>query len=780
MPVTPVAFDPEIMQDFLTESGELLERLEVDLVSLEGSPTDPELLNTVFRALHTIKGSASFLSLSHLVAVAHVAESALNAARSGSVVIDARAMNLLLAAVDVIKVHMDQIRAGQPLSAPDQELVDGLRAIGEGRSAAPGPGTPSAPPADVHEDGSTSQPLALDEGKNDLLGFLLSDLDETITRIATCAGNLGAAASAHHAAEELGELAEALARSVDFFEMPGLTKLARALGEAASGIDPGADAAIRAHLHRRVEGIIELLRRTAEGLRRNVMVQWPTETLCARISALARGELPGDIGAPPDTARAALESDGVFGGQGAKRSSPAPVAAASASSPGAKQSGAEPAARTEAPTENDKSKPGAGAKSTESGAKAAESGAKAGDTGAQGEQTIRVEVGRLETLMNLVGELVLQKNRVSAMARRVTQQAGLDPDLRDGMGLAASDLDRVTGDIQLAVMRTRMQPLDKIFGRYPRLIRDLAGKTGKKMQLVIEGGETEVDKSVIEELGDPLVHLMRNSADHGLEPPEERQASGKGETGTIRLRASHEGSHVRIEVGDDGRGLVREKIAKKALERGLVTEAELAGLSDREVFRFIFEAGFSTASQVSDLSGRGVGLDVVRTNVRKLKGSVDLESSPGKGTTFIITIPLTVAIMTAMMVGVGPEIYAVPLDSIVEIVRPRPEEMGTIRSSPVMRLRDAVLPLIDAGEAFHQSAEQRKDNPFAVVLANGDRRVGLMVSRLIGQQEIVIKPLEGVGHDGPLSGATVRDDGGVSLIVDVPRLIKLGEDRTAA
>ncbi|MCC6284954.1 MAG: chemotaxis protein CheA [Phycisphaerales bacterium] len=793
--MTTGSFDPEIMQDFLTESGELLERLEVDLVALEATPTEPELLNTVFRALHTIKGSASFLSLTHLVAIAHVAESVLNSARSGSVVIDARAMNQLLAAVDLIKEHMAQIRAGESLSSPDPRLVDSLRAIGEGRGelSDPRPAGLATSTVTPHTDGSTSRPLALGEGKRDLLEFLLSDLDETIGRIAGCAGALGADASAHHSAEELSELAESLARSVDYFEMPGLTRLARSLGEASTGVNASVDPAVLAHLIRRIDSIVDLLRRTSEGLRRGVVLEWPIDTLCARISALARGELPDTLGAPPGSAEDASRMDGVFGAAGPSASAGTGTPATDKAAPVMSEGGPGEAAAghaTDVSPSATASTPAESPPQSESGTRAdaapghnrakGNAAGKPGDASVHGDQTIRVEVGRLEALMNLVGELVLQKNRVNALARRVSLHSSLDPDLRDGMGLAACDLDRVTGDIQVAVMRTRMQPLDKIFGRYPRLIRDLAGKTGKKIHLVIEGGETEVDKSVIEELGDPLVHLMRNSADHGLEPPEERQAAGKGDTGTIRLRASHEGSHVRIEVGDDGRGLIREKIARKALERGLVTEAELPGLSDREVFRFIFEAGFSTASQVSDLSGRGVGLDVVRTNVLKLKGSVDLDSAPGTGTTFVITIPLTVAIMTAMMVGVGQEIYAVPLDSIIEIVRPRPEEMSTIRSAPVMRLRDAVLPLIDAGEAFHQPAEQRKANPFAVVLANGDRRVGLMVSRLIGQQEIVIKPLDGAGQDGPLSGATVRDDGGVSLIVDVPRLIKLGEDRVAA
>jgi two-component system chemotaxis sensor kinase CheA len=360
------------------------------------------------------------------------------------------------------------------------------------------------------------------------------------------------------------------------------------------------------------------------------------------------------------------------------------------------------------------------------------------------------------------------------------------------MSLAAGNLDRVAADIQLAVMRTRMQPLDKLFGKYPRLIRDLSRKTGKQIELVIEGGETEVDKSVIEELGDPLVHLMRNSADHGLEPPEERVATGKGPVGTITLSAANEGGSVKVLVKDDGRGLRREKIAGKAIERGLVSEADVANLSDKDVFNFIFLPGFSTADAVSDLSGRGVGMDVVRTNIEKLKGTIELSSTPGAGTTITITIPLTLAILPAMLVGVADEVYAIPLDAILEIVRPTAEQLTSIGDHPVMRLRETVLPLIKGSDALalppdKQSAEQ----PFAVVLTQNDKRVGLMVSRLIGQQEIVVKSLDALATGGgpgggtggqparrehaAISGATVRDDGGVSLIVDIAALIRRAE-----
>ncbi len=397
------------------------------------------------------------------------------------------------------------------------------------------------------------------------------------------------------------------------------------------------------------------------------------------------------------------------------------------------------------------------------------------------DQTIRVEVGRLETLMNLVGELVLQKNRIAALSRKLGAAASMEVASKEAMTLAASGLDRVTADIQVAVMRTRMQPLEKLFGKYPRLIRDLCGKTGKKIDLVIEGGETEVDKSIIEELGDPLVHLLRNSADHGIEMPADRVAAGKPETGTITLRASHEGSHVQILIIDDGRGFQREKILKKAVERGLVKSEDAGGLSDKEIYRFIMLPGFSTAEVVSDLSGRGVGMDVVRTNIESLDGSIDLSSKAGKGSTVAITIPLTVAILPAMMVAVAHEIYAIPLTNILEIVRPLADQISTVGGHRVMRLRDAVLPLIGAAELFGLESSKPVECPFVVVLTQNEKRVGLLVTRPIGQQEIVIKALDGLNsQSGTVSGATVRDDGGVSLIVDVGELVRIAEGRKSA
>lgn len=842
-------FDQEILQDFLTESGELLEQLDKDLVLLEQSPRDPELLNRVFRALHTIKGSASFLQLTNLVSVAHAAESALNAARNGQVVVGKEAMDLLLAAVDVIKRQFGDLSAGRALAKAGDDLVAGLTAIGEGRSpSAAGVGAGHGAETDSSLSGltaahgasgptATRTPLLLSDNKLMLVEFLVSDLRETVAKVERSIGQMGDAGARNAACVEIAEHADALLKHAQFFDFTTMRDLAQALYRVA-GAGARLSAEQIAQVTPRLAGIVWLIREQAEGLCQLQLVTRPVHGLCHVLEQIAGGEelTASQVLAEGSTAEAALVHDGCADAQelGASASAAAttnehgtavaagmldaavmeeqtPVETAAATDAvsatatvqaiaetlsrggsgsavaAAAQVAAAMAAATDAPVSTMAGAGGTGgpagavggAAAGTAGAQnaAAQAGAAQG-AGAQVEQTIRVEVGRLEALLNLVGELVLQKNRISSIARQAVALASGPQELRDQIGMAAGQLDRVTGDIQVAVMRTRMQPLDKLFGKYPRLIRDLARKTGKDIHLEIEGGETEVDKSVIEELGDPLVHIMRNSADHGIETPEERRAAGKGAQGTIRLSARHEGSHVVIRIQDDGRGLSRARISRKAVERGLHSEQDLARMSDREVNQIIFAAGFSTADKVTDLSGRGVGMDVVRTNIEKIKGVIELESAEGQGTTIVIRIPLTVAIMTAMMVGVGDETYAIPLSSITEIVKPEGTQLGSVNGHPVLRLRDRVLPLLSACDLFELQAARRAPTPFAVICGVGDKRVGVQVSRLIGQQEVVVKPLDGVVKKaGPVSGATVRDDGGVSLIVDIAAVVRLGEQQ---
>lgn len=760
-------FDPDILQDFLTESGELLEELESDLVDLEATPQDPELLNQIFRALHTIKGSASFLALTNLVAIAHCSESALNVARNGDLIIGKPEMDLLLAAIDVLKIQFAELGAGKTdLTAADPKLIEQLTILGEGGSlddsAEPAPS--QAPVAnDLPDfdtsDGRTIERISLDSGKLDLIEHMASDIKNTIDQAKARLADLINPDTRQVACNNLADLFEDIVKTIDFFEIEPVLRLANLLDGAVDAI-PALDQELLVQLTPRLMGVCELLSEQTQELINQVLITWPIDTLAERIEQLSEGnQIESGILPANADGFAALSTDGIaYGSTGSSTQDEAYEAVDSDTEQDAQGNDNTPAA-------NSTLAPGAAAKRQGPAAI---------------EQTIRVEVSRLESLMNLVGELVLQKNRIGAMAEDVGRSM-IDPELIEQMEVTASTLDRVTGDIQLAVMRTRMQPLDKLFGKYPRLIRDLATKTHKQINLEIIGGDTEVDKSVIEELGDPLVHLLRNSADHGIEKPEIRVAAAKNETGTIKLVAGHEGSHVCVQIIDDGKGLDRQVIGAKAVERGLVSAEQLSALSDEEVFRFILEPGFSTAEQVSDLSGRGVGMDVVRTNIEsKLKGGISIESEKGKGTTINITIPLTVAIMPAMMVAVADEVFAIPLTNITEIVNPSPDMLSKLGDEPVIHLRGSVHPLISAQEIFDVPEHARKQEKFVVVIGFNQKIIGLRVTRVIGQQEIVIKPLDGVKRDGPISGATVRNDGGVSLIMDIAELMRVSRHQRVA
>ncbi|MEZ6165072.1 MAG: chemotaxis protein CheA [Phycisphaerales bacterium] len=759
-------FDPDILQDFLTESGELLEELESDLVDLEATPQDPELLNQIFRALHTIKGSASFLALTNLVAIAHCSESALNVARNGQLVIGKPEMDLLLGAIDVLKIQFAELGEGNTdLTAADPRLIQQLTILGDGGSltdtAEPDTGgqtVSDALPEFDTSDGRSVERIMLDSGKLDLIEHMASDIKNTIDQAKARLADLFNPDTRQVACNNLADLFEDIVKTVDFFEIEPVLRLANLLDQATDAI-PALDQELIVQLTPRLMGVCELLNEQTQELINQVLITWPTDTLAERIEQLSEGnQIESGILPANADAFTALAMDGIAYGSASTT--------------------AEVDSFDSVDSDSEQDAQGIAAATTTPGQAAGTAAKRQAPTAI--EQTIRVEVSRLESLMNLVGELVLQKNRIGAMAEDVGRSM-IDPELIEQMEVTASTLDRVTGDIQLAVMRTRMQPLDKLFGKYPRLIRDLATKTHKQINLEIIGGDTEVDKSVIEELGDPLVHLLRNSADHGIEKPEVRAAAGKEEMGTIKLVAGHEGSHVCVQIIDDGKGLDRQVIGAKAVERGLVSAEQLSALSDEEVFRFILEPGFSTAEQVSDLSGRGVGMDVVRTNIEsKLKGGISIESVKGKGTTINITIPLTVAIMPAMMVAVADEVFAIPLTNITEIVNPSPDMLSKLGDEPVIHLRGSVHPLISAQEIFDVPDHARKQEKFVVVIGFNQKIIGLRVTRVIGQQEIVIKPLDGVKRDGPISGATVRNDGGVSLIMDIAELMRISRHQRVA
>ena len=583
----------EIVESFIVESNEILEKLGQDLLELEKTPHNAELHNVIFRAVHTLKGTSSFLGFEQLTGLSHKFEDVMNKLRKGELQVTSDKMDVMFEAYDILKTLLQRIEAknGEPVVL--DHVVEKLEAIAAGRVlavTAPAPVTVDEP-ADVRDD----QPE------------------------------------------------------------PGV-----ALPEAS-------------------------------------------------------------VGGPESQKQPSEEHH---------------------------------------------------AKQQESSA------AQIGQSKAS-DSSIRVDVTRLDSLMNLVGELVLGRNRLSQIAHQVGEQYENLSITRE-LSETNSHIDFITTELQMAVMKTRMLPISKVFNKLPRLIREVSKEMGKEIELVVVGEETELDKSLIEELNDPMVHLMRNAADHGVESPEKRLAAGKPARGTVTVRAEHEGNHIVISVEDDGGGMDAEKLIQKGLEKGMITEAEAKEMSPQEAFKLVFAPGFSTALKVTNVSGRGVGMDVVRTNIQKLKGTIDIESEIGKGSKFIIKLPLTLAIIQALLVEVSKEVFSIPLDSVLEVVRVGENEISTINGREVIRLRNTVLPLARLGHVLNAGGNgKRSEARYIVVVGLAEKRLGIVVDSLLGQKEVVIKSIgEYLGSIRGIAGSTILGDGRVIMIIDVGELMKLCADRS--
>lgn len=391
------------------------------------------------------------------------------------------------------------------------------------------------------------------------------------------------------------------------------------------------------------------------------------------------------------------------------------------------------------------------------------------------DNTIRVDVGRLDDLLNLVSELVLGRNRLSQVYHEAQQQYEGTKLVRD-LSEASRQIDLMTTELQLAVMKTRMIKIGKVFNKFPRLVRDLSKETKKEIELEIRGEETELDKTLIEEINDPLVHLVRNSIDHGIEPPQKRKEAGKPAIGKIILSAEHEGNNIIISIQDDGAGIDTEKIKSKAVNKGLITQEKANELSKTEAYNLLFLPGFSTAEKVTNISGRGVGLDVVKTNVTKLRGLINIESEPGKGTLFQIKLPLTLAIIQGLLVKIQEEMLVIPLASVYEVVKLNKNQIYTIKGKEAIRLRDEVLPLFDIGALLYKFAPNGHDTNFQhiVIVGVAEKKFGIKVDSLVGQNEVVIKSLGSyLGSVRGIAGSTIMGDGKVVMILDLAEIVHL-------
>lgn len=606
----PMLVDPdmkEIFDSFIVETNEILERLDFQLVELEKTPDDAELLNDVFRSFHTIKGTSGFLGLERLTKVTHKCEDILNKLRKGEAKLNSSIMDGILNAFDKIKELVECIETNKNEAVEIQETID-------------------------------------------LLAHIISVLDSTD-------------------AEGAGE--DALQADSD--------------AQETENAEP----------------------------------------------------LPAEAEAPPEQKETSTVEE--------KKEEPVKEVPKPAL----------PAPKPAAPKDD---------KDT---GKAAASSVKKEDN------SIRVDVERLDELLNIVSELVLGRNRLAQVNSEVVLEYEGSKIARD-LSEAAKQIDLMTSELQLVVMKTRMVKIGKVFNRYPRLVRDLAKETKKNIQLVINGEETELDKTLIEEINDPLVHLIRNSVDHGIESPEVRTQKGKNPVGTVTLSAEHEGNNIIISVEDDGKGIDPDMLKEKAVSKGLISKEKVKDLSKQEAFNLIFLPGFSTAEVVTNVSGRGVGMDVVKTNVTKLRGIINIDSVLGKGTKMIIKLPLTLAIIPGMIVKIKSETVVIPLSSVIEVLRVNHNEIRSVNQTEVIRLRDSVLPLLSLDKilTFEDNSKREDDWQYVVVVGIAEKKYGIKVDDLVGQKEVVIKSLGSyLGNIHGIAGSTIMGDGKVVMILDIAELI---------
>ena len=590
--------DPALLQEFLIESEELLEGMNQDLVALEQAPDDTELLNRIFRALHTIKGTSGFLNFDPVVRLSHRAEDVLNTLRRSEVEFSRRIMDALLAARDQLSIMLQDIREGGLKDYALDGLIAELEAV---QKPAPAP-------------------------------------------------------------SRLGDILVA-------------------------------------------EGVI------APGALQDVLQQQAQSGEIRKIGELL---VEKGLASKTDVSNALARQ---------KRQADSVIAA----------------------------------------------------------QTMRVDVRKLDELIDLVGELVLERNRLFQLSRELSMGRLEMQDLTEAFSQSTARLSFITEELQAAGLRARMVPIDTVFRKFPRLVRDVAHNLKKEVDLLVSGEDTELDKTMVEMIGDPLVHLVRNSLDHGLELPDVRESAGKPRKGTIRLEARQEGDQIIISVADDGAGIDPARIAKKAMEKGLVTADRLRTMTTREILDFVFLPGFSTAEKISDLSGRGVGMDVVRSNLTKLNGTIELESKLGGGTTVFLRLPLTLAILPVLLVEVGNEIYALPLRSVVETARIRATELHRFEGSELLHLRGETVPLLRLRQIFKvQYRADEKGSDKVVILGIGERRFALLVDNLIGQESTVIKPLGSyLHHCSGIAGATISGDGRVRLVLDPADLLASASNSVA-
>lgn len=759
-PYALTAFGEGHLKDFIDESLEIIENLNTGLLELEENPTGrDDLVNDLFRYFHNMKGNSGIIGYNELNSLTHEAETLLNNVRQGKITPSHELIDLLLLTVDVMEGLVQKIDVGAGNTTPLDiaPMLKHLRMVlaGEGITFPPElmgskNGTqeqPAAPAEPVEVVNPTILPVGKEE--DDAAVFRVT-VEQQLEIIKAALATLRKDGTHTESIDALYRCLVAIRNASGFVGQEEIKVYAdRTAGIVDQGRKANLDFGLMVDMLEQETSIIadmihKALSEGKIGQPEEKHEEKPAET--AKEPATA---------AKPETAPAAAKKEE------APKQTPSPAPAAEAH-----PVAASPAAQSKAPAPKAQAKPApAPAKSA-----AAKPAAAAADNH-KSSSTIRVDHERLDHLMNLIGELIINRNRYTLIARSLEgrEEDVNIPEVAQSLSETTYAMARISDDLQDTIMKVRMVPVSSVFSRFPRLVRDLSRKSGKEVDLVMEGEETELDKSVVEVIGDPLVHLIRNSVDHGIEPEDMRIAAGKPAKGRVTLRAFHKGNSVAIEIEDDGKGIDPVKMREVAIKKGIITPEEAAQMDDRDAIELIFAPGFSSAEKITDISGRGVGMDVVRTNIKNLKGSVNTFSEIGKGTRFTLSLPLTLAIIDALMVNVSGQMYAIPLDAVSETTKIETVRLTDVKGRKAVTLRGEVLGIVELSEmlGLPKTMETLPEVLSVVVIHDNDRRLGLVVDQLLERQEIVIKPLGAyLGDLKGISGATIMGDGSVILILD--------------
>jgi two-component system, chemotaxis family, sensor kinase CheA len=716
---------------FFEESFEALDSMEAALLKLDVGAPDKELINTIFRVAHSIKGGSATFGFSDIASFTHSLETMLDELRSGTMQVTLAMSDVLLRSVDVMRAMLRAVQQKKPIDAQrvsdlqfDLELMIAQKNATPPAAPAPAAATPAA------VTGSSPEPAAPATSAAARWEIWFRPYPELFAR-----GN-----DPLRMMRELAEMGQ-LETQVDVTALPEFAGIEPQSCYLAWKLDLTGDI---------TESAIRQVFEWAEG----------DCELQIKLGAAAAASQPAG---PAADAQKPAEAASAAAAEATAPSTPAAQVPTAVQTPAAPATNTSAVVATSAPAAAPHAAPAAAAKADTPHAPA--------DSG-----SIRVSVEKIDELMNTVGELVITQAMLSQLGSKL--EGPTAEKLRGGL----AQLERNMRELQESVMRVRMLPINVVFSRFPRMVRDLAQRLGKQIDLKLTGEQTELDKTVLEKIGDPLVHLVRNSIDHGIESPAVRTAAGKPAAGTVHLDACHRGGNIAVEVSDDGGGLDKNRILAKARERGLVNPNDT--LTDDQIYELIFLPGFSTAEKTTDVSGRGVGMDVVRRNIKELGGKIELRSDLGKGSKTIITLPLTLAIVDGQSVSVGSETYIVPLVSIVESMQLKASSISRLSGrGEVFSFRGYYLPIVRLHEVFGVEPRTRALDEGLIVVAEGEghQRVGLFVDDLLGQQQVVIKSLEAnYGHVEGVSGATILGDGCVALILDVPGLIRAMSMRAAA